>query len=245
MLGKCFSVICIISVIFAIVTKNISNLSNAVVDGASRAVELSLSLLGVMCLWSGLMELLRSAGVVKKIAQILRPILRLAFPHAFKTGIGAEEITMNISANMLGIGNAATPLAIAAMKAMREGQIEDANVVNRESVEDVDLDVATDDMITLAVLNSSSLDLLPTTIIALRRAAGSADPYSIIVPVWICSAAGSVLAVLLCRFFAVLFRQKKRRHDSGGRHGYTRRVDSVKSNGGLSENMNKTRAGAP
>lgn len=242
MLGKCFSVICIVSVIFAIVTKNISNLSNAVVDGASRAVELSLSLLGVMCLWSGLMELLRSAGVVRKMAQILRPVLRLAFPHAFKTGIGAEEITMNVSANMLGIGNAATPLAIAAMKAMREGEIENGN---RESAQDVESDIATDDMITLAVLNASSLDLLPTTIIALRRAAGSADPYSIIVPVWICSAAGSVLAVLLCRFFAVIFRQKPRRHNGGYRQGYTRRVDNVKSSGGLSENVSRTQAGAP
>ncbi|MGI6195409.1 MAG: hypothetical protein GX164_06840 [Clostridiales bacterium] len=224
-------------------TKNISNLSNAVVDGASRAVELSLSLLGVMCLWSGLMELLRSAGVVRKIAQILRPILRLAFPRAFKTGIGAEEITMNISANMLGIGNAATPFAIAAMKAMREGQIKNGN---KESTEGVDLDVATDDMITLAVLNASSLDLLPTTIIALRRAAGSADPYSIIVPVWICSAAGSVLAVLLCRFFAVIFRQKKRRQEGGCGQGYTRRVDNVKSIGGHNkEDMRSTRAGAP
>ncbi|MFY9380719.1 MAG: nucleoside recognition domain-containing protein [Eubacteriales bacterium] len=243
MLGKCFSVICIVSVIFAMCTKNISNLSNAVVDGASRAVELSLSLLGVMCLWSGLMELLRSAGVVRKIAQILRPILRLAFPRAFKTGIGAEEITMNISANMLGIGNAATPFAIAAMKAMREGQIKNGN---KESTEGVDLDVATDDMITLAVLNASSLDLLPTTIIALRRAAGSADPYSIIVPVWICSAAGSVLAVLLCRFFAVIFRQKKRRQEGGCGQGYTRRVDNVKSIGGHNkEDMRSTRAGAP
>ena len=243
MLGKCFSVICIVSVIFAMCTKNISNLSNAVVDGASRAVELSLSLLGVMCLWSGLMELLRSAGVVRKIAQILRPILRLAFPRAFKTGIGAEEITMNISANMLGIGNAATPFAIAALKSMREGQIKNGN---KESTEGVDLDVATDDMITLAVLNASSLDLLPTTIIALRRAAGSADPYSIIVPVWICSAAGSVLAVLLCRFFAVIFRQKKRRQEGGCGQGYTRRVDNVKSIGGHNkEDMRSTRAGAP
>jgi spore maturation protein A len=189
------------------------------------------------------MELLRSAGVVRKIAQILRPILRLAFPRAFKTGIGAEEITMNISANMLGIGNAATPFAIAAMKAMREGQIKNGN---KESTEGVDLDVATDDMITLAVLNASSLDLLPTTIIALRRAAGSADPYSIIVPVWICSAAGSVLAVLLCRFFAVIFRQKKRRQEGGCGQGYTRRVDNVKSIGGHNkEDMRSTRAGAP
>lgn len=188
MIGKCFAVFCSVSVIYSIFTNNLSALSDAIFDGASKSVSLSVSLLGVMCLWGGVMSLLKSAGMIEKLSRLLRPILRYAFPTAFKTGVGAEEITANVSANLFGIGNAATPLAISAMKKMQE---------NNPAP-----NVASDDMITLAVLNSSSLDLFPMTLIALRRAAGAADPYSIIVPIWITSFLSSVLAVVLCRIFA-------------------------------------------
>ena len=187
MLGKCFAIFCSISVIYAIFTDNLRALSDAVFDGAEKAVTLSITLLGIMCLWNGVMELLKSAGVIRIVSRILRPVLAPAFPHAFKNGVADEEITANISANLLGIGNAATPIAVRAMKIMQADSGDDE---------------MTDDMVTLSVLNASSLDLFPTTIIALRRAADSADPYSVIVPIWICSALCSVLAVTLCRLIS-------------------------------------------
>ncbi len=196
MIGKCFAVFCAVSVVFSICTGNLSSLSDAILDGAARSVELSLSLLGIMCLWGGVMSLLRSAGAIEKLSWLLRPVLKLAFPDAFGSGIGAEEITANVSANLFGIGNAATPLAISAMKKMQQSNPTP--------------DVASDDMITLAVLNSSSLDLFPVTLIALRRAAGAADPYSVIVPIWITSALSSIIAVVICRLFAALTKRKKR-----------------------------------
>ncbi len=197
MIGKCFALFCSISVIYSAFTGRLSDLSDAILKGADRSVELSVSLLGIMCLWGGVMALLRHSGAIERLARILRPILRFAFPAAFSKNAGAEEITANISANLFGIGNAATPLAISAMKRMQE--------YNPYP------DEASDDMITLAVLNSSSFNLFPTTIIALRRSASSASPYSVIVPIWITSAVCSVLAVVICRLFAAADKKRRRK----------------------------------
>lgn len=198
MIGKCFALFCSLSVIYSAFTGRLPDLSDAILKGADRSVELSVSLLGIMCLWGGVMALLRHAGAIERLSHILRPILKLAFPTAFSKNAGAEEITANVSANLFGIGNAATPLAISAMK-----RVQEYNPTPDE---------ATDDMITLAVLNSSSFNLFPTTIIALRRAAGSVSPYSVIVPIWITSAACCILAVLLCRLFAALGKRIRRGH---------------------------------
>ena len=153
MLGKCFSVITILSFIYAAFTNNIGALSGAILDGAEKAVALSYSLLGVMCLWGGIMSLMTAAGMIRRLSRALRPALRLAFPYAFSSGVGADEITACVSANMLGIGNAAT-------------------------------------------------------LIALRRAAGCADPYAVIIPIWIVSASCAVLAVTICRIVPRLFRRR-------------------------------------
>lgn len=185
MLGKCFGVICIVSVLFAAVTGNLSHLSNAVIDGAARAVEVTMSLLGIMCLWCGVMRVLSDAGLIRKLSKLLSPVIRLAFPESSRTGIAIEEITASVSANILGVGNAATPLAIKAMEKM-------------ESVNPTP-DVASDDMITLAVLGCSSIDIMPTTLIAIRRASESPEPYKIIVPIWICSVLCAFLSVFLSR----------------------------------------------
>lgn len=193
MMEKCFFVLVSISVVFAILTGNLQDVSNAVVDGASKAITLLLSLAGAMCLWSGIMEVLREAGAVQKLSRILSPILRRVFPETWKSGQGSEEICAALSANILGIGNAATPLALSAMEKMQAAN------PNKER--------ATDDMVTFAILGASSLDLLPTTLITLRRAAGSAAPYKIILPVWICSAACAVTGVLLSKLCIRLTRK--------------------------------------
>lgn len=196
MLGKIFGILCLISLIYGTVVGNGEALGNAVLDGAAGAVELTLSLCGMMCLWCGIMRVLQEAGLIDRLAKGFAPILRLAFPHAAKTGEGMGEISANLSANLLGIGNAATPLALRAMEAMEAGNPQPGR--------------ATDDMITLTVLNTASVSLVPTTILALRRAAGAASPYLILVPVWICSAAAAVVAVLLCRLCAWAARGKRR-----------------------------------
>lgn len=185
MLGKCFFVICMISVLCSVFTGNITALSNAVIDGAAASIDLTLALAGNMCLWCGIMEILRAAGAIEKLSTLLSPILKHIFPHAWKTGYAKEEITAALSANILGIGNAATPFAIEAMKKMQ--------------VNNPNKDYATDDMVTLAILGTSSVNLLPTTLVALRRSAGSLSPFRIILPIWICSGLCAVFAVILSR----------------------------------------------
>ena len=196
MLGVCFFILISVSVAAAIPTGNFGALSNAIVDGASQAVTLTLSLAGMMALWCGVMRVLQEAGVIRLLAHVLSPVLRLVFPDAWRSGRACEEITASVSANILGIGNAATPLALSAMAKLQE--------------ENPTPDTATDDMITLSVLATAPPALLPTTLIALRRAAGAARPYEIVLPVWITSAACALFGIVLCRLFARAGRGRRR-----------------------------------
>ncbi|MBR6708446.1 MAG: spore maturation protein A [Clostridia bacterium] len=183
-MGKVFGSLCLAAVSYGVICGRGEAMGNAVLDGAGAAVELTLSLCGMMCLWCGIMRVLQEAGAISHLSRFCRPLLGLFFPHAVRTGVALEEISLNISANLLGLGNAATPLALRAMQVMQ--------------ADNPTPDVATDDMVTLTVLNTASVSLLPTTVLALRRAAGSASPYAILVPVWICSAVSALFGLLLC-----------------------------------------------
>ena len=191
-LGKIFSIISIISLLFAIFTGNLSQLAGAILDGASKAVTLTIALVGVMGLWSGVMRVLEDIGVCRMIAKIISPILKFIFPETCRKGIATEEVAANISANMLGLGNAATPMGIKAMQEMSKA--------NGGS------DTASNDMITFVVMNTCAISLMPTTLIALRRAAGAENPVEILIPVWICSAVCTVVAVFFAKAFAVFSR---------------------------------------
>ncbi len=196
MLGKSFGVLVIISVLFALFTGSGEALSSGAIDGAAKAVTVSVSLAGVMCLWSGIMNVLHDSGAAEKLARILSPILSHLFPGAFSTGCAKEEISSAICANILGVGNAATPLALSAMRKM------DSALTGDE---------ASDDMIMLTLTSVSPISILPATVVALRRSAGSADPFGIIVPVWICSGATFVFTVLLASACRRARRSKGRR----------------------------------
>ena len=183
MITKCFVVITIVSFVYAIFGGNAASLTNAVIDGASKSIKISLELCGMSCLWCGIMEVFRDTGVLRVVSRVMSPILSRVFPDAWKTKDGKEEITAAVSANILGIGNAATPYALSAMKKL--------DLANKEFA------VTSGDMAAFAILGTASLNIIPTTLILLRRAAGSADPYSIIVPIWICSFSCAALGVIL------------------------------------------------
>lgn len=200
MMAKVFSVICIVSIIFGIAVGNIEELSRSVIEGAAGAVELTLSLCGMMGLWNGIMQVLLKAGAVGRLSRALSPFFRLFFPETYRNGEGSEEICSNISANMLGIGNAATPLALSALEKMQS--------------HNPDKDTATDDMITLTVLNTAPLNLIPTTLIALRHSAGAEAPFAIVIPVIISSAATSLFSLIMTRLCSVAFRKAESEHSS-------------------------------
>ena len=192
MLGKCFSLLCIISFIFAILTGNMPELCASIIDGASKSVTLTISLVGIMVLWSGIIELLKKSGIINIVSRLLKPILRLVFPHAFKSKEATEEITACVSANILGISNATTPLAIKAIEKMQE---------SRRS------DIASNDMIMLSVLGCSSFCLIPTTVLALRQSVGAQITYEIIPLVWIASGTCMILGIIICRLLGKLYAE--------------------------------------
>lgn len=190
MIAKCFVVITMFSVIYAVFSGNIAVLTGALLDGCSRAVQLSIELCGMSCLWCGILQVFTDSGILERISRILSPVLGRIFPSAWKSGVGKQEITAAVSANLLGIGNAATPYALAAMQKL--------DSVNGRP------EVTTADMAAFTVLGTASLNLIPTTLITLRRAAGSAEPYAVLVPIWIASLTCAVLGVILVRLCAAV-----------------------------------------
>lgn len=194
MLGKIFGTLCLISFICAAVTGRLPELGAAAATGAASAVTVSLGLLGAMALWNGIIRVLDAAGGTKALGAFAAPILRIVFPDAYRKQNGISEITAAVTANLLGLGNAATPLSIAAMKALAKNGGEEFEASGR----------ATDEMVTFAVLSTASLDIIPTTLLALRTAAGSAAPDEILVPVWICSGLCAIAAVIFARVPALV-----------------------------------------
>lgn len=185
-----------ISLIVAAFGGQMGETTSAVLAKSGEAVELVISLCGVICLWSGIMRVAQRAGILEKLAHILSPIVSFLFKGVKKGGKAAGLITMNIAANILGLGNASTPLGIAAMKAIAE---EDASFKG---------EIATDDMIMLAVLNTASLQIVPTTAAALRAANGAEKPFDILPCVWIVSVYSVVLVVAATK--VMCFIQSKR-----------------------------------
>lgn len=156
---------------------------------AGAAVQLVISLAGIMCLWNGLLSVANKAGITRMLSRLLAPAIRFLFKGLDPESDAAQAITMNVSANILGLGNAATPLGLAAMKELDK--------LARHS------QTASDYMVTFVVLNTASLQLLPTTIAAIRLQAGSAAPMEILPAVWLSSlgtvAVGLSLSGLLGR----------------------------------------------
>lgn len=192
MIGKCFSVLLIVSIIFSIFFGNTTAVSSAILDGAGKSVSLTISLVGIMALWNGILNIFQRAKIIERLSKLLKPLLKHIFPKSFKNNIATEEITACISANMLGISNAATPIAIRAIEKLDEHE---------------NSTVASSDMITLAVLGCCSFNLIPTTIIAIRSAMQATITYEIIVPVWICSGACCILSIVLCRILGKLYER--------------------------------------
>ena len=195
MLGIVFAVMMLVSTVFAALNGQLPALSDAALDGASRAVTLSISLCGMLCLFGGVMRLFMAAGLLSRFGRLLRPVLAHVFPTAAK-GAGIEEIAACLSANLLGMGNAATPFALAALEKMQQ---DNPNPVS-----------ASDDMVTLTVLNTAAFSLLPTTLISLRQLGGSTHAAAILLPVWLVSLLSSVTAVLLSRLLRHLFPYHKK-----------------------------------
>ena len=183
MLNYVWSGLVIISVLCSVFLGNTEDLSKALVDSGASSIGLIITMAGIICLWTGIMKIAVESGLTSVFAKIFSPLLRPLFPKLDKNSDAFKSISMNISANLLGLGNAATPFGLKAM--------EQLHTLNNKS------DTASNAMVVFVVMNTASLQLLPTTLAALRQAYGSQAPFEIIVPVWISSACALAVALIL------------------------------------------------
>ena len=171
MIGKTAGCMILLSVLAGAWLGQGGALGQAVLDSIGVTVELTLTLAGMMAFWNGMMSVLREAGLIRRLSRLARPLLRLFFPDA-ASGVGAEEICANMTANLLGLGNAATPAGVRAACTLHRLDGGEA---------------ASDELCRLVVLNTASVQLLPTTTASLRAALGAAAPFDILPAVWLAS----------------------------------------------------------
>ena len=174
-----------VSILFAIMGNCTAAVSAAALEGAAAGITLALSLAGSLCLWSGLAKVMEVSGLNRLLAKVLGPLLRRLFPKASRDETTAGCISANVSANLLGLGNAATPLGIEATRRMKAQSGSDR---------------ATDEMCRFIVMNTASIQLLPTTVASVRAAAGARAPFDILPAVWVtslCSVAMGLAAAYL------------------------------------------------
>lgn len=183
MLNILWPIFIIISIVYAIFSGNIESLNNSIFESAESAVNLTLTLLGMTCLWSGIMEIASKTQIIEYLSKMLRPITNKLFSDLNEKSY--NNIIMNIIANILGLGNAATPLGLKAMKELQK--------------ENSEKEQLSDNMMMLIVLNTASLQIIPTTIIAVRSSLGSANPTKIIFPVWISTICAAVVGIIFTK----------------------------------------------
>lgn len=166
MMNYLWPALILISIVYAFLTQNTTAVSDAVFSSLEDAVTLTLKMLGMLCFWSGMMQLAEKSGLTEKIARALSPLLRRLFPEIEEDKDAQSAISMNITANLFGIGNAATPLGIEAMKRLKKHTTKS--------------DTASNAMVLFVVLNTASVKLIPTTVAMLRHEAGSSAPMEIL-----------------------------------------------------------------
>ncbi len=181
-----------VSVVYGLLAGNGGAVAAAAVEGAAAAVELCLQMAGIMCLWMGVMEVMKRSGLAQGLSKLLRPILCRLYPDFRRDRETMDAISANVSANLLGLGNAATPLGIQAARRMAKRTP----------------GVASDSLCMLVVCNTASIQLIPTTVAAVRQGAGCASPFDILPAVWLASVVSVAVGILAAKILGRLWRVK-------------------------------------
>lgn len=185
MLNKIWSYFIIISFVYSMYNGKISNFNDAIFSSAEQTIKLCTTFLGTLCLWNGFMNIAFKTSIVKKLTKFLKPFINFVFPDLKNDKKISEEISMNIIANFLGLGNASTPLGLKAISSMQSKN------PKKESL--------TNSMAMFILINTASLQIIPTTVIAIRKSMGSTEPTKIIFAVWIST---------ICAFITAIFSGK-------------------------------------
>lgn len=191
MLNFIWPIFIIISFIYAIVSGRVEEVNNSIFVYIRMAIEVTISLLGTICLWNGFMQIASQTKIVKILSKILSPIMKILFPDIKEEEKAHKEITMNIIANIMGLGNAATPLGLKAMQSMQK--------------KNKNKDKLSNSMAIFIVLNTASIQIIPTTVIAIRTSLGSKNPTAMIIPVWIATACAAVSAMVMAKLLIKKF----------------------------------------
>lgn len=180
----------VVSILCGLATGQGPAVAAAAVEGTSAAVQLALSIAGMLCLWTGVMEVMRQSGLADRLSRLLAPILRRLFPQAAKDRNTMDSISANVSANLLGLGSAATPLGLEAARRLARSSP----------------GVASDSLCMLVVCNTASIQLIPTTVASVRAAEGCAAPFDILPAVWLASALSVGVGIVACKVFSRVWR---------------------------------------
>ena len=189
LMGVVWCVLLGASVLGAVLGDGLGELTPAALEGAREAVTLCLSLAGPLCLWSGAARVMKQAGMLKKLGKLLKPVFRRLFPSASGDPEALGYLTANTAANLLGLGSAATPMGIKAVQRMQ--------VLSGSRT-------ATDEMCLLIVMNTASIQLLPTTVASVRASLGAAAPFDILPAVWFTSVCSVGVGILMAKLLGKL-----------------------------------------
>lgn len=174
------------SFFFSLCTGSLGMMGTLLMDSAGEAIELLLSISGMLCMWSGFMRVAQDCGLIEKLSRLVAPILRRLYPDVDSDSKAFHYISMNLSANLLGLGNAATPMGLNAMKELKSHHIGEK---------------ASDSMVTFVLMNTASIQLIPTTVAALRKNYGSREPFDILVCVWLTSITALAVGLFSSKLF--------------------------------------------
>lgn len=182
MLNIIWIVMIVVGILVGAINGKINEIGTALLQSSGSGVQFALGIMGVVCLWCGLMRIAADAGAVDSLSKVLRPIINFLFPETKKNKEAEKQVITNLAANFLGLGNGATPSGIKAVSELQKSSKSN---------------VAVKGVCMFLVINSASIQLIPTTVIALRTAAGSTNPSSILIPTWICSVAGCLSSIII------------------------------------------------
>ncbi|MCI9017145.1 MAG: hypothetical protein HFJ53_08320 [Clostridia bacterium] len=185
MLNIIWPIFIIIAFIYAIFTGKVEEINNSIFESASNAVNLTITFFGTICLWNGIMQIAKNTTLINKLTKLLTPIMKYLFPEIEKNDEVHKEISMNMVANILGLGNAATPLGLKAMKTLQKSNLKKDTLSNSMAI--------------FIIINTASIQLIPTTVIAIRSSLKSINPTSIIIPVWIATIVAAISAIITAK----------------------------------------------
>ena len=194
LMSRVIGILVALALVFGALGGNMAAVSNGLVEGASGVVGLLISIGGTICLWSGLMEVMARSGLADRVARLLRPLILLLFGEAGRDREACDALSQNMAANLLGLGSAATPSGLKAARRLQTLAAQKGR--------------PPDGVMLLIVLNTASLQLIPTTIAAVRAGLGAAEPYDILPAVWLASGVSISVGVLACKLMKRGWRDK-------------------------------------